>query len=192
MVTWPALRRWMAPLERRLRLLVLRGAITRVDDGGAAQEIQGAFLGGDPSEGIPVAQPYGFATRPKVGAEAVVLNVGGRQGEGIVVLCEDRRYRLQGLQEGAVALYTDEGDRILLGRNGQITIQAGTAVTIQAGTVTITGDLGVDGDIEGAEVSDAGGSLAEVRADLAQLRAEYDVHVHPDPVTGVTGPAEAP
>ena len=47
---------------------------------------------------------------------------GGNRTSGIVVCVEDKRYRLKGLESGEVALYTDEGDSLVLKRDNTIEI----------------------------------------------------------------------
>lgn len=54
------------------------------------------------------------------GAEAVVLFPSGDRSHGVVISVADRRYRLKGLKSGEVAIYTDEGDSIILKR-GRVT-----------------------------------------------------------------------
>ena len=73
-------------------------------------------------------QHYGFTSRPLAGAEAIIIKEGNNI---IMVASDDRRYRIA-LENGEVALYTDEGDKIHLKRDGQIEITATAKVTITA------------------------------------------------------------
>jgi phage gp45-like len=66
-------------------------------------------------------QHYGFTSRPLSGAEIILI----REGNHIIaVASDDRRYRIA-LEEGEVALYTDEGDKIHLKRDKTIEILSG-------------------------------------------------------------------
>jgi len=57
-------------------------------------------------------QHYGFTSRPREGAEIIII----REGNHIIgIASDDRRYRLA-IEDGEVALYTDEGDYIHLKR----------------------------------------------------------------------------
>lgn len=66
-------------------------------------------------------QHYGFTSRPLPGAEIIII----REGNHIIAIAsDDRTYRLA-VEEGEVALYTDEGDKIHLKRNKTIEIVSG-------------------------------------------------------------------
>jgi len=73
-------------------------------------------------------QHYGFTSRPKAGAEGIVIFKGNHF---IMIASEDRRYRV-GIEEGEVCLYTDEGDKIHLKRGREIRIQTGGKLTVEA------------------------------------------------------------
>ncbi len=100
-------------------------------------------------------QHYGFTSIPQPGAEGIVLNEGNHI---ILIATDDRRYRLA-IEQGAVALYTDEGDYILLGRDRNIKVVGGTSVQVQTPSlqiegiqgastdVTVTGDAAITGDV---------------------------------------------
>ncbi|MCX5785661.1 MAG: phage baseplate assembly protein [Elusimicrobia bacterium] len=116
-------------------------------------------------------QHYGFTSRAKAGAEAIVL----RDGNIFISIAEDdRRYRLA-IAEGEVALYSDEGDSVHFKRGREIEITAGTKVKITAPTMELSGNLQVTGS-----VSDSAGSMAA-------MRLAYNPHTHIDPQGGVTG-----
>lgn len=66
-------------------------------------------------------QHYGFTSRPQAGAEIIIIKEGNHY---IAVASDDRRYRIA-LEEGEVALYTDEGDKIHLKRDKTIEIVSG-------------------------------------------------------------------
>jgi len=51
-----------------------------------------------------------------------VLPLGGRTSDGIMIATEHSSYRLQGLESGEVAIYTDEGASIVLKRNRIISV----------------------------------------------------------------------
>ncbi len=79
-------------------------------------------------ENREVMQQYGFGSRPKDGAECLVIKDGNHF---LMIASDDRRYRI-GLQEGEVALYTDEGDSIHLKRGKTIEVKSGGTVDINA------------------------------------------------------------
>lgn len=119
------LQKLLAPLRRRLSLIVTRAVLTLVDDARLLQEVQVKLLADEVMDGVERFQEYGFTSVPHAGAEGVALSVGGHRSNTVVIAVDDRRYRLKGLQNGEVALYTDEdqaehGHRIVLRRGGVI------------------------------------------------------------------------
>ncbi|TNL09031.1 phage baseplate assembly protein V [Kosakonia cowanii] len=102
--------------------LAFRGVLTRITTTGGVQTAQVAGLAPEGLEGIEMFQQYGFTTVPPEGAMAIVLPLGGRTSHGIVIATEHSSYRLQGLESGEVAIYTDEGASIVLKRNRIIAV----------------------------------------------------------------------
>lgn len=100
-----------------------RGVLMRTTTTGGVQTAQVAGLAGETLEGVELFQQYGFTTVPPEGAMAVVLPLGGRTSHGIVIATEHSAYRLQGLESGEVAIYTDEGASIVLKRNRIIAVE---------------------------------------------------------------------
>lgn len=100
-----------------------RGKLTRITTSGGVQTAQGTGLAGEPLEGLEVFQHYGLTAVPPAGSMCVVLPLGGRTSHGIVIATEHSSYRLQGLESGEVALYTDEGASIILKRDRIIEVE---------------------------------------------------------------------
>lgn len=137
---WEHLDRWFAPHKRRIQGMVARAVIGLVDDTLKAQGLQLSVLAGEVQDGVERFQDYGYTSVPHPGAEAVVVYVGGLRSHGIVVACEDRRYRLKGLEVGEVALYDDLGQAVILKRDG-IRVVSPTKVVVEAPIVAL-GDEG--------------------------------------------------
>ncbi len=143
---------------RALILSVAEGVIKRF----SASSAHGAL------ESRELFQHYGFTSRPKPGAEAVVL----RDGNVFFSVAEDdRRYRLA-VEEGEVALYSDEGDKVHFKRGRVLEISAGTKVSLITPLVEMSGNL-----VVGGNVSDSAGSMAA-------MRITYNSHTHVDPQGG--------
>lgn len=99
----------------RIRL-AFRGVIRAVNSGTPIQLVQGDGMAGETLQDAELFQHYGFTSVPLPGAMKIVLPIGGRTSHGIVIATEHASYRLQGLAGGEVALYTDEGAKIVLKR----------------------------------------------------------------------------
>jgi phage gp45-like len=89
-----------------------------------------------------------------------LTNAACDRSHGVVIVVADRRYRLQALAAGEVAIYTDEGDKIHFKRGRIIDIEtqtlninAATAVNFNTPTITQTGKIVSQGDQVAAGVS---------------------------------------
>lgn len=145
--------RILGPIRRRLAHLVARAVVTLVNDAAKMQTLQLGLLADEALDGAEHWQPYGFTYKPHVGAEALVLAVGGHRAHSVVIACADRRYRLTSLEDGEVALYTDEGDKVHLKRGRVIevvtetlNISASTAVNFDTPVINTTGRIVSAGD----------------------------------------------
>jgi len=161
-----------------IRLLVSRAVLALINDAAKLQRLQIQLMADEERGDVERFQDYGFTSHPHKGAEAIALSVGGSRSHMVVIAVEDRRYRLAGLEEGEVAMYTDEGDKIVLKRGREIEVTAGTRVIVDTPNTLIKGNLHVEGDTTcDGDVSDAAGSMQEMR-DI------YNGHTHPE--TGTT------
>lgn len=133
----------LEPVRRRISLLFGRGIIRRTYDDAGIQRLQLDVLAGETRDKVERIQEYGFTSRPKEGSEAVLIFPNGSREFGLVIAVDDRRFRLKNLEEGEVALYTDEGDAIHLKRSGTIEILAAAKVIVKSPAV----ELG-DGTLE--------------------------------------------
>lgn len=160
------------------RLMVSRAVLSLIDDAAKLQRVQIQMMADEERGDVERFQDYGFTSAPFPGAEAVALSVGGSRSHMVVIAVEDRRYRLTGLEAGEVAIYTDEGDKIVLKRGREIGVTAGTRVIIDTPDTLIKGNLHVEGDTTcDGDVSDHAGSMQE-------MRGIYNGHTHPE--TGST------
>lgn len=175
-----ALQRALGPLRARMMLMVSRAVVLLTNDAAKLQGLQVSLLADEVRDDVERFQNYGFTSHPLPGAEAVALSVQGNRDHVVVVAVDDRRYRLQGLEAGEVAIYTDEGDRIVLRRGGVIELTAATKLVITAPLVEMTGALHVAGDIHSGAVVTAAGDVrdADGAKSMAGMRAAYNAHRH--------------
>lgn len=115
------IRRYLAGIRQ-----TFRGVLTLVKSAGAVQLVQVDGLAGEQLQDNELFQHYGYTSNPPPGTMAVVVPVGGKTSHGIVIATEHGSYRLKGLKSGEVALYTDEGDSIVLKRGRLIEVTTET------------------------------------------------------------------
>lgn len=188
--------------------LFLRGVVDKTyveEDGTVTHDISG--LEGEEIPTVELFQQYGFASVPKRDCEVVLLSPDSDRDNSVIVATEDSRFRIKEMEDGEVAIYTDEGDKIRLKRDRTIFVETQnleasvtqeinvTCPDVQIlGNVKITGNLTVTGTITGASVSDSAGSMADIRGSVADLGGSYDIHIHGGVTTGpgVTSGPQAP
>jgi phage gp45-like len=145
-VTALGLKKAIGDARRRAVLTLARAVLRLIDDDAKVQKMQATLLAGETLDGMERFQEYGFTSVPLAGMEAIVVFPTASRAHGVVVAIADRLHRLQPLEPGEVALYTDEGDHILLKRGREIEIVAGTKVRIEAPLVEVAGgDVVADG-----------------------------------------------
>jgi len=111
----------IAPLKRRVVLMVARSVLNVIDDSKKTQSVEIDLLEDDIRQDVESFAHYGFTSVPASGAEGVAVCVGGNRDHPIVVATEDKRYRPKDLSEGEVALYTkDHGKRVYAKDDGEV------------------------------------------------------------------------
>lgn len=142
----------MRAILNRITNLMSRAVVRRVVDTGKLQTLQADALA-DETRDVERMQNYGFTGVPPSGSEAVIVFVGGRREHGIAVAVDDRRCRLSGLEQGEVAVYTDQGDKVVIRRGGTIEVTASTKVVVTTPVVELAGN--VDAVAKGAALNSA-------------------------------------
>ncbi|CAB3764089.1 hypothetical protein LMG29542_04776 [Paraburkholderia humisilvae] len=189
-----------------------RGVLGSVSSDGPVQMSQGEGLAGENLPDLELFQHYGYTSNPPAGTMKIVVPLGGKTSHGVIVATEHGSYRLKSLPAGAVALYTDEGDSVVLNRGRVIdittktlninaeetvniatktlNISAGTGTTIDTPTATLTHELSVAEQITGkGGMSMSGGDGAQIdnlnvsgKAKIGDI--DFNNHGHPE--TGST------
>ncbi|WP_339483179.1 phage baseplate assembly protein V [Pseudomonas sivasensis] len=152
-----------------LKNILVRGTLSLVDGLKKLQELQVKLLAGEIKDGMEHFEAYGFTSNPKAGAEVLAGFFGGDRSHGVVICVADRRFRLQGLESGEVAMYTDEGDKLHFKRGRVIEIEtmtlkvkAETAVEFDTPLIRTTGKIVSAGDQVAAGISQVGHGHTEV------------------------------
>lgn len=166
-----ALHKLTEDMRGKVRLMIGRAILAAISDTGAIQTAQARLLADETHDDMERIQEYGFTSVPLPGAEGVAVFVGGNRDHGLIIATDDRRYRLKGLQGGEVAIYTDEGDSIILKRGHVIEITTGTLLVKASSKVRMETPLfEVTGEIE--DRCDGDGRTME------GMRQTYDIHTH--------------
>lgn len=188
-----------------------RGVGTQVNSAAPVQLFQGEGFAGEQLQDAELMQQYGHTSNPPAGFMYVAIPIGGKTAHSIVVATEHASYRLKGLKSGEVAIYTDEGDSIILKRgrlievttqtlrinastlveintpkmqvNASASMEIATAkVQMTAPLVATTGQIKVDLDI--TDMVATGGRS------MAAMRTSHYGHTHHE--NGVGGETNAP
>lgn len=178
--------------------LAFRGVITLVKAAGAVQLVQLDGLAGERLQDAELFQQYGCTSNPPAGSMVIVLPIGGKTAHGIIIATEHGTYRLKNLKSGEVALYSDEGDSIILkrGRIMEVTTQifrVNASAEIELNAPTITGNAGTSVAFNTPTVNASGAivaqgnitdSAATAPKTMAGMRTVYNSHTHSDPQGG--------
>lgn len=136
----------MAPLARRISNMLARGSVTLVNAAGKLQTLQISLLADEAKDAVEHFEPFGFTSNPHPGAEVLTAFIEGDRSHGIVLVAADRRYRLQNLLSGEVAIYDDHGGQIILSQTGIIINGGGHEITIN-GDINIMGNIRTTGTL---------------------------------------------
>jgi phage baseplate assembly protein V len=137
----------------KLMNVLTRGVVALASSASKLQTLQMRLTAGEVKDGMEHLEPYGFTSCPHAGAEALAGFMGGDRSHGVVIVVSDRRYRIQELEPGEVAIYTDEGDKVHFKRGRVIAVETGTlnitatdSVNFNTPKITQTGQIISQGD----------------------------------------------
>ena len=103
--------RLIAPLRRRVLLMIGRAVVRLVDDAPARQRMQVEALAGEVLDEVERMQQYGLSSCPPPGSDAIVLALGGMRQHPVVIAAEYPPTRPNRAECGDVSLYTWRDDR---------------------------------------------------------------------------------
>lgn len=137
----------LGPLARRIGNLLARGGVHRVDSTGKMQRLQLRLSAGEAKDEVEHFEPFGFTSKPLPGAEHLTVFMDGDRSHAITVVVADRRYRLQGLEDGEAALHDAYGNKVHLKKDGTLAVVASAKVEVTSPLVSMSGNLQVAGSI---------------------------------------------
>lgn len=168
-----SLHRLLDPLRRRIATLVGRAVLHAVNANPDCQTLQVVILADEPQVDVEHMEPYGYTSNPPAGAEGVILNVAGQRGAAVGLNFGNRSFRIAGLKSGEVAIYTDEGDKIVLKRDRNIevttlhlTINAQEDATVNTKLYTVNASEGTKYNTPSYALGGDGGCEANIDANM--------------------------
>lgn len=143
--------RVLSPLANRIKLMLMRGTLERVDDSGDLQNHQVSVLSEDVIDECERVGQYGLTSNPPRGSAVVLGAVGGHRSH-VVILGVDDRSRPHPLPPGATCIYDSAGTQLYLSADGNLLVSCSGTVTIDAPEVHFTGNVTIDGTLNGMPI----------------------------------------
>jgi len=171
------MQRAISALQRGISNILARAVVIAINTASKCQMLQISMVANEGKDHIEHLEPYGFTSAPLSGAEALAAFFDGDRSHGVVLMVADRRYRLQGLEAGEVAIYTDEGDSIIMKRGNRVEVTTAHFVVNATEKVTFNTPLV---EVPKGEITDKTGTMAE-------MRQQYNDHDHRGNSGGTTG-----
>ena len=158
----------------KLRDLIVRAFVARTDETTPIRYLQVGVFSGELQDDVEHFEPYGYTSAPLTGAEVLLTHLDGDRSHPIAAVVTDRRYRPTGLRAGEIWVFDNLGRKIYLsadgikvdGKDSPITVTTSSSakvqaseITLDAPTVTVTGNLfvkgrqRVDGQLTGGGIS---------------------------------------
>lgn len=127
------------------RVTIRRAEITKIDDAGEQQFADIRGLEGEEFKAVYRAQTFGISGNPPPGSDGIVLMLGGRPDQAMLIGSEHPSHRPKNLPVGCKAIYNAHGDIIsLLQRKIRIVTQG---FEVEAKSLKLKGPLTIEGDV---------------------------------------------
>lgn len=175
------LTKFLAPLKRRLQLMIGHAVVRIVNDATPHQKLQIQTLEGETASDVERWQNYGHTSVPPLGAQALTLAIGGNRSNLVVVCAEDKAVRLKDLLPGDSALYHLEGHFFKLTKDGEgmlvadeinitvkrVNITASESLVITTPKASFSADVEIAGDchVKGIVTGDKGGTFNGIKSE---------------------------
>lgn len=96
-----------------------RARLKRINTAPGVSMVQCVGVNGEVLPDLELMQQYGLTSHPLGETQAVVLPLGGKTSQGVIIATEDGQYRIKQLAPGEVAIYSHNGDSVVL-KNGRV------------------------------------------------------------------------
>jgi phage baseplate assembly protein V len=140
MISIGDLTKFLAPLKRKVYLMIGRGILTAIKNTEKTMKIQITGLNGETITDIERLQEYGFESYPQLTSESEVLTVfqNGNRDQGVALVVHDRANRPTDLLIGNVRVYDYNDNKITLTDTGiEIEDMNGNKITCDANGIII-------------------------------------------------------
>lgn len=167
-------------LQRGISNMLVRAVVRRLDSSSKNQMLQIQMIADELKDNIEHLEPYGFTSAAHTGAEAFAAFPDGDRSHGVVLVVADRRYRIKGLKDGEVAIYSDEGDSIILKRGNKIEVNTKQyIVNAEEKTVFNTPLIEATGVIKAVGNIESEADVKDKTSTIATMREQFNLHDHP-------------
>lgn len=102
---------------------IARCTVVLTKPGQRRQRLQVSILDGEGKDDVELFEQYGITSIPLPGAGGLALFFDGDRSHSAVIMPSDKRYRPTDLKPGEVAIYTNEGARIVLKQGRLIEVE---------------------------------------------------------------------
>lgn len=173
--------------------LLARAVVQLVDDTPKMQVLQIGCLTDETIPAVERFSEFGWTSVPKKGAEVLVGFLAPGRDHPIVFVVADRRYRLQGLAEGDVAMHNEHGDSIIMRANRDIEVTSASKVKATAPDVEVVASTKVLlttplCEISGNLLVKGSTGITAQNGDVIAGTVHLKTHTHTDPQGGSVGP----
>jgi phage gp45-like len=129
--------RFLLPIKRKIASIVMKAVLLEYSHDGNLPILK-VLLGKDEvRDNVEMIQPYGFAGRPKKGAEVFPVFINGVRDQGVAIVVDVSGTRIKLDADGDVAIYRESGEKIYLSKD-KITITCTNTVEVKAPVVNLT------------------------------------------------------
>lgn len=191
----PDIKRIVERALGRIRF-AFRAVITHTNNAPDVQLVQlQGMTAGDDLQDNELFQHFGFSSNPPAGTQGVVLPIGGKTAQGVIIATENGQYRFRPLEPGEAVVYNAFGDYIVMHANRMtevvcdtLVVKAATKVRFETPRVEDSGDHHTEGEVTtdrsvtaAHDVADQGGEKT-----MAGMREVFNDHDHEEHDNGTT------
>ena len=116
----------------------LRGTVGTLNTAPGVGLMQVLGASGEILQGVEFFQQFGFSSSPVRGTQVIVLPLGGKTSQSVVIACENGGLRVKNLAPGESVMYGPDGDQVYMSSSG-IVVNSTRDVTVNAPDLVIHG-----------------------------------------------------